>query len=56
MQRKVTFHQICSLCGREYGTKEDYPPDDWDGEERIETHGICEECEPMYRKDNGLDT
>ena len=54
MQHKVKFHRICMCCGREYGVKYDYPPNDWNSKDRLETHGICDECNPQYRKDNGL--
>lgn len=52
--KKVEFHRICMYCSKEYGVKWDYPPNGWNGKNRLITHGLCGKCEEAFRKENGL--
>jgi len=31
-------------CSKEYGVKWDYPPNEWNGRDKLITHGICNKC------------
>lgn len=52
--RKVIFHRICMCCDEEYGVKYDYPPNEWNGYDKLLTHGLCEKCNKKYREENKL--
>ena len=41
-------------CDEEYGVKYDYPPNEWNGYDKLLTHGLCEKCNKKYREENKL--
>ena len=51
MQHKVKFHRICMYCSKEYGVKWDYPPNKWNGKDKLLTHGVCPDCKHIAKEE-----